>query len=226
MLDLIRNGQRRWRLRRLPPGPLRTYCSQPPPKPQLNYRDVPYIALDFETTGLHPSKDRIVSLGWVLLDGARIDLGTASYRLVCIEHEMPATSAVIHGITDDQAATGAPLDQVFAALLPLMTGRVLIAHHAPIEVGFIKAACRRLYGAAPWLRTVDTMALAKRQLERKQTVVKPGALRLHTLSEQYNLPRLGAHHALSDALLTAELFLAQAAYQETRRGLTLGDLMC
>ncbi len=226
MLDLMLNAQRRWRLHRLPPGPLRTYCSEPPPKPQLNYRDVPYIALDCETTGLHPTKDRIVSLGWVLLDGARINLGTAAHRLVCLEHDMPATSAVIHGITDDQVAAGEPLDQVLATLLPLMAGRVLIAHHARIELGFIKAACRRLYGRAPWIRTVDTMALAKRQLERKQTVVKPGALRLYTLSKHYNLPRLGAHHALSDALLTAELFLAQAAYQETRRGLTLGDLMC
>ena len=225
MSGLLLDWRRRWRLRRLPPGPLHEYLSVPFPPSSRDYRDVEYIAVDLETTGLDPRKDQILSLGWVRVDGNRVDLASARHRLVRVEGAIPAASAVIHQITDDLAATGAELAVALQEFLEALRGRVMIAHHAQVERGFLGAACKRLLGGGLLAPTIDTQAIARRTFERRHISYKASDLRLHALGERYNLPRYGAHNALSDALAAAELFLAQAAHRDNGRGLPLGDFL-
>lgn len=225
MIDWISEGYRRWLLRKLPPGPLRDHCAVPLPRRATDYRQLGYVALDIETTGLNPRRDRMLSLGWVVIENNCLWLNTAEQRFIRLDCDIPADSAVIHRITDDQAARGETLNQALAALFAVLAGRVLIAHHAPIERGFLAAVCRRLYGWVPPLRVIDTQVLARRALDRRQIVYKASDLRLHALAERYNLPRLNAHNALNDAILTAELFLAEVAYWDAGRGFPLGDLL-
>lgn len=216
---------RRWRLRGAPAGPLRDYLATAFPRPSSDYRQVEYLAVDLETTGLDMRRDRILSVGWVALRGNRIDLSSARHRLVRGDGAIPEASAVIHQITDDQAAGGEPLEAVLTDLLDQLAGKVMIAHHAAVERGFLGAACRSVFGCALAVPVVDTQALAQRSFERRHTAYKGSELRLHALGERYNLPRYGAHNALSDALAAAELFLAQAAHMESRRGARLGDFL-
>lgn len=217
--------RRRWRLRSLQPGPLRDYLSSPFPAPSQDYRNVEYIAVDLETTGLDPRRDQILSIGWVRIDGNRIDLASASHRLVRVQGEIPPDSAIIHQITDDLAATGQDLATAVPELLQALRGRVMIAHHARVERGFIGAACKRLFGHGLLVRSVDTQAIARRIFERRHIAYKGSDLRLHALGERYNLPRYGAHNALSDALAAGELFLALAAHRDTGRGMPLADFL-
>ena len=81
-------------------------------------------------------------------------------------------------ITDDQAAGGLELEDVLAELLTALKGRVLIAHHAVIECGFLGNACRRLWGTGLPVRVADTQVLARRTLERRQIAFKSSDLRL------------------------------------------------
>ncbi|MEY6432939.1 exonuclease domain-containing protein [Thioalkalicoccus limnaeus] len=217
--------RRRLRLRRAPAGPLRDYLAVPFPDPTTDYRDVEYLAVDLETTGLDPRRDLLLSVGYVLVRGYRIDLTTACHRTVRIDRAIPEASAVIHQITDDQAAKGEELEPVLTGLLEALAGRVMIAHHARIEKGFLSAACRRLFGYDLLMPVADTQALAQRSLERRNMAFKPSDLRLHNLCDRYNLPRYEAHNALSDALAAAELFLAQAAYRDNGRGLPLSTFL-
>jgi DNA polymerase-3 subunit epsilon len=225
MTGVLLEWRRRWQLRRLPDCPLRDYLTKPFPRPGLDYRDVQYVAVDLETTGLDPRRDQILSIGWVLVDGNRIRLDTARHRLLRVAGAIPADSAVIHQITDDDAALGLELSATLPELLADLAGRVLIAHHARVELGFLGAACKRLWGRKLLVRTLDTQAVARRLLERRQIPFKASDLRLHALGERYNLPRHGAHNALSDALSAAELFLAQAAHRDSGRGMALGDFL-
>lgn len=217
--------RRRWSLHRVSAGPLRDYLAVPFPKPSTDYRHVDYLAIDLETTGLDPKRDQILSVGYVLVRGNRIELTGASHRLVHAAQAIPEESAIIHQITDDQAARGEPLDAVLADLLGDLAGKVMIAHHATVERGFLSAACRSVFGAGLVVPVVDTQSLALRTFQRRHIAFKGSELRLHALSERYNLPRYGAHNALSDALAAAELFLAQAAHMEGRRGARLGDFL-
>lgn len=224
-MDLLLDWRRRMRLRRTASGPLRDYLSAPLPRKATDYREIEYLAVDLETTGLDANKDQILSIGWVLLRGDRIDLSSARHLLLRCDGEIPATSAVIHQITDDQSAAGIELRQALPQLLQALRGRVLIAHHAKVERGFIGNACRRLFGKGLLVRCIDTQALARRTFERREIPFKPGDLRLHALCERYNLPRHGAHNAFCDALAAAELFLAQVAHRDNGKGFSLGDLL-
>lgn len=218
--------RRRLLLRRAPAGPLRGYFERPFPAPRTDYRAVDYLAIDLETTGLNVKKDLILSVGYVTLHGTRIDLSSARHRVVRIDRSIPEASAVIHQITDDQAALGGELREVMAELLDALAGKVLIAHHARIERGFLSTACRRLWRRGLVMPVVDTQTLALRTFQRRQIAFKGSELRLHALVDRYNLPRYAAHNALSDALSAAELFIAQAEHRDSGKGMALDSFLC
>ena len=114
---------------------------------------------------------------------------------------------------------------VFNRLLQTLRGRVMVAHHARIEQGFLSTACVSLYGSRLPVLTVDTQAVALRWFQKRDKHIAPRELRLHALRERYNLPRYPAHNALSDALAAAELFLAQATERAQGKGMALGEFL-
>lgn len=206
--------RRRRQLPKVPAGPLRDYLATPFPDPATDYRNTRFVALDLETTGLDPLRDEILSIGLVDLRAGRIDLGTAEHHLVMPSRAIPERSAVIHQITDDQAALGRPLSEVLPGLLARLAGGVLLGHHVRIEREFLDAACRRLYGAGFLIPVADTEALIRRWLEQRNQPFNGRDLRLHALRQRYGLPRYKAHNALTDALATAELFCAFVAKRD------------
>lgn len=211
--------QRRGRGRRaagtLPAGPLQTWFATPQPSARTPLATLPLLAVDLETTGLDPRRDRIISIGWVPVDGMVIRLGGAGQAVVSGEdlgEDGVGQSATVHGLTDDRLRDGVPLEAAVGLLLEALAGRVLLAHHAALETGFLQAACRRLWDVRLDLTVVDTMRLQRR-------VVAPGFddeprgedLRLWNARARFGLPVLRAHDALHDALAAAELYLAQVA---------------
>ncbi len=193
------------------PGALYDYLSTPLTSKKTHCATLVIVALDLETTGLDPSKDKILSFGLVEIQHMTIRLETSRHQLIAIDEEIPEESAVIHQITDDQAATGMRLEHALPELLSRLSGKVMLVHYAAIEQNFLNAACLKLYGAPFVIPTIDTLVLAQRLFERRNHTIQPGDLRLFNLRPRYNLPNYKAHNALSDALATAELFLAMAA---------------
>jgi len=171
-------------------------------------QDIPFTALDLETTGLDLARDHIISIGLIDINKLGIQLNTSWHQIVQTRHNIPENTAVIHQITDDRIATGITLNAAMTYLLQHLQGKVLIAHHANIELGFINKICQALYNESFIIPTIDTQCLAERQLKRRQDHIKNGSLRLFNLRRHYGLPAYKAHNALSDALSTAELFLA------------------
>jgi DNA polymerase-3 subunit epsilon len=219
------NFRRKRLLKRLAGGPLHDFYSVPFPPAASDSRETEFVALDLETTGLEPQQDEILSIGWVTIQAMQIDLASARHRLVRPEGAIPEQSAVIHHITDDRAAQGAPLQQTLQELLPQLAGRVLIAHHARFEMQFLSKACQRCFNAPFLMPVIDTQELARRSLERRNQSYRADALRLATLRERYHLPRYRLHNALSDALAAAELFLAQLAQHNTARPVALKNFL-
>lgn len=206
------NILRTHRCRRAPPGPLRAYYSTPFPARARRLAEVRFVAVDLETTGKDPTRDEILSIGMIDLRCDCIDLGSANHFYLAPGCGIPEASAIIHQITDDQAAAGSALAQIIPRALSQLSGRVMIAHHAGMERSFLDAACRRLYGVGLALPVIDTETLFRRRFDRHGQVYQAADLRLHALRERAGLPRYRAHNALSDALAVAELFLAFLAH--------------
>ena len=212
-------------LRNTAPGPLLDFYQQAFTPVATPVRDVHFAVLDFETTGLDIERDHVISIGLVEIDKLAIPLASAWHQIVKSTLDIPGETAIIHKITDDMMIDGMDLDEAFNILLQRLSGRVLIAHHAGIELGFINRFCQKQFAQDFYMPTIDTQLLAQRVLMRQQETIKSGALRLFNLRKKYGFPAYRAHNALSDALATAELFLALLNDLYPQRDCRLRDLL-
>ena len=219
MFGLLFNqeSKRRRLLDKAPEGPLRDYLEQSFPDKAAPVSDTALLAMDFETSGLDAKHDHLLSVGYVTLLHNQVALDTAHHQIIHSKRDMDDDNITIHHITHDQVAQGMTLPQVVESILKQLKGKVLLAHHAAVEIGFLQQACKNLYGLAPVIPAIDTMQLARQRLERRQQPFKANELRLFNLRKQYGLPRYQAHNALMDAIATAELFLAQLAHGNYRK---------
>ncbi|MDH5518534.1 MAG: exonuclease domain-containing protein [Gammaproteobacteria bacterium] len=170
-----------------------------------------FIALDFETTGLDTALDSILSIGYTVIKNNRVILKESAYQIIRQDNNLQSSNVAIHQITDTQASQGVDLKQALDQLLLKMAGKVLLAHHADIELGFLNIACQKYYGYSLPVRVVDTLLLEKKRLQRRHAGFKSAQLRLFNIRMAYGLPRYKAHNALEDAVATAELFLLMLA---------------
>lgn len=212
---------RRRRLLGRATGPLRDFYRAPFVAPTSDCRELGFVALDLETTGLDPGRDEILSIGLVSIDKLRIELSGARHYLLRPAGAIPERSAVIHCITDDAAAAGAAPETVLPEVLARLGGKVLVAHHAQLDLRFLDRACRRLYGAGLLLPVVDTQRIARRALERRNQPIGPQDLRLGQCRQRHQLPHYRLHNALNDALACAELLLVQLAQHDVGRPIAL-----
>lgn len=184
---------------------------------------LPLLSVDLETTGLSAGQDRVLAIGWVPVTGGRIELAGA--RRVVVGHDDPGGAVAIHGLTHDDLAAGLPLADALRLLDDALAGRALLAHHAPLDVGFLEAAHRLAGAEPPVVPLVCTLQLERRLLSRHHEEPPPGSLRLWQARARRGLPAVPAHDALGDALAAAELYLAQVAEMEANsRPVTLRDL--
>lgn len=186
----------------------------PPTLADCPFKQAEFLVLDFETTGLSPKKDRVLSMGYTLLSQQRIQLGKSAHYYIRHTEMIPDETVIIHHITEQEAAQGLPIKDIFPLLLQKLSGKFLVAHYADIEVGFLQQIALSLYQTPLPLRVVDTLQLAYQKKYRQSLHIPPNALNLFTLREGYQLPRYKAHNAMSDAVATAELLLAQVNEME------------
>ena len=183
---------------------------QPLPSTSRPFQQRRFVALDLETTSLDPKTGEIVSVAWVVIEQGRIHLDQARHFHLTPEQGV-GQSAVFHQLTDTTLEAGIRFDALVPELLAAVAGSTLIFHHAELDMGFLNRYLRHTCGAPLLLPIADTLRLEYRRLHRRKTALEPGDLRLGTCRARYHLPALPAHDALSDAIATAELFLAQQA---------------
>lgn len=180
--------------------------------------DVPLVALDVETTGLDPRQHAIVSLGLVPMDLQRIRCGEARYWVVKPTSELIEQSVAFHHITHSDIRHAPRLAGVLDELLEAMAGKVVVVHYRNIERLFLDQALRLHLGEGLAFPVIDTMELEARLYPKRRSGWldrllgrQPVSIRLADSRLRYGLPLYQAHHALTDALATAELLQAQVA---------------
>lgn len=189
----------------------------------------PFVALDFETTGLNPEQDDIISIGLVPFSLQRIQISGAHEWLVKPNQPMESDSVVIHGITHDEVRSAPDFGEILQPLLNALAGRVVVVHHQAIERQFMHHALMERIQESLEFPVIDTMEIEHQALLRRQGLIgrilkRPtGSVRLSDCRRRYALPYYQVHHALTDAVATAELFQAQVRYHY-RDDARIGDL--
>ncbi|MDR7151770.1 DNA polymerase-3 subunit epsilon [Hydrogenophaga palleronii] len=186
-------------------------------------QDVPLLALDVETTGLNPATDGIVSVGLVPMSLDRIRASQGRHWLLKPRVPLVDEAITFHGITHQQLRQAPDLDDVLGELLSVMAGQVMVVHCRDIERQFLDQGLRRRLGEGIEFPVIDTMELEARLHRRPPPPwwrrlwrSKPPpqvSIRLAASRMRYGLPRYRLHHALSDALASAELLQAQVAHR-------------
>ena len=90
---------------------------------------------------------------------------------------------------------------VLPGFLEFARGAVLVAHNAPFDLGFLKAACAENGIAWPAAASVDTAVLARRLLSRDEV---PNC-KLATLAPYFRATTSPTHRALDDARATVDV---------------------
>lgn len=199
---------------------LRDYYGAGMMSPQTPISEVPFVAMDFETTGLNPQRHAIVSIGIVPFTLQRIALPQSRHWLVQPQLPLSRQSVTFHRITDSDLTQAPDVSDILGELLQALAGRVVVVHHRAIERGFLDAALRVRLGKGIEFPVVDTMAIeadrhrsSSLSLWRRLIGRRPVSIRLADSRERYHLPYYPPHHALMDALASAELLQAQIAHR-------------
>ncbi|MEE2040383.1 DEDD exonuclease domain-containing protein [Nocardiopsis sp. CT-R113] len=158
-----------------------------------------FVVLDLETTGTSATKARVTEVGAVRVRGGEVlgEFGTLVDPGVLI----PANITLLTGITQSMVATAPPMEEVLPEVLAFLDAEpdtVLVAHNAPFDTGFLKAACERHGVDWPGYPVVDTLRLARALLPRGETRNH----RLATLAAFFGVPVTPNHRALDDARAT------------------------
>ena len=161
-----------------------------------------YIALDLETTGLHPSEDRILEIGAV-----KVQNGEICARYETLVNPGLAISPRIQqltGIDDAMAATGKDTKTAVTELVDFCGELPLLGHNILFDYSFVKRNAVNL-GLEFEKEGVDTLKIARTllpDLEHKN---------LPYLCTYYQITQERAHRASDDACAAMELYKRLAA---------------
>lgn len=189
------------------------------PAPDTKIENVRLVALDCETTGLDPRRDRIVSLAALSIMGNVIDETPCIDRLVNPGCPIPERSTTIHGIRDEDVACAAPFADLLPELVTVLHNAVLLGHEIAFDAAMIRQDARRAGQIWREPPLVDTMLLAAAVLPATAD------LRLESVASQCGVTIRGRHTALGDARAAAEIYLHLLPMLTARNLDTIGDLL-
>jgi DNA polymerase-3 subunit epsilon len=193
------------------------------PADDLAWREASWCAVDLEMTGLDPRTDEIVAIGAVPIEGGRVLLGQGMYTLVRASQRSKHAAVLVHKLRLADVADAPALDVAIDRLLELLAGRVPVFHSAAIESRFLEGPFSRRRVSLP--TAADTEALGRRWLRLRHGSA-PDGLSLGRLAAVLGQPAEVPHHALGDALTTAQAFIALASLLDAAEGpQTVGSLL-
>lgn len=154
------------------------------------------IAIDVETTGISPEKERIIEIG-----AFRPETGEVFRTLIQPGRPLPEKIIELTGITDEMLV-GAPEEiEAIQALLDFMEDdTILLGHNISFDHSFLVQAIRRCGLKEPAFRGIDTLKLSRvlcPELPNKK---------LETMVAHFGLTNERAHRAFEDARVTVELY--------------------
>lgn len=182
---------------------------------------VTFVVVDLETTGGAPyGGSEITEFGAVKVRGGEV-LGEFS-TFVQPVGAIPDFIIELTGITNEMVADAPSIHEVLPKFFEWcgpVEETVLIAHNAPFDISFLKAASLKTEWAWPEFIILDTVKIARRTISKDEVL----NYKLSTLAQFFQTQVQPTHRALDDAQTTVEIFhrLIERLGNKTK---TLGEL--
>lgn len=198
------------------------FMRAPRPARKTPWREARWCALDLELTGLDPRRDVIIAVGAVPIDDGRIVLGRSLYTLVQSSLRSANAAVVRHKLRVADLADAPALEDAVELIFEALAGRVPVFHTAAVERTFLGPLFSERRVRLP--PAADTEVLG-RLLVRERDGTAPPAMPLARLAGMLGHPGEPPHHALGDALATAQAFIALAGRFDAIEPQTVGSLV-
>lgn len=164
------------------------------------------VVFDTETTGLNTKKDAVLSIGAVKVKGDRILTSESFEIFLKPSNEISVESIKIHHIRPcDLENALVPLEGA-KKFLDFIGNRPLVGYYLEFDMAMMNRLIK------PWLG----ITLPNKQIEvsglyfdKKIELIPQGNidLRFDTILRDLNIPRMGQHNALNDAIMTAMVYI-------------------
>ncbi len=156
-----------------------------------------YVAFDLETTGLSQEDDRIIEIGAVIFkEGKEL----RRFQTFVNPHRKLEKKIIdLTGITDEMIKDAPDIETVLPEFLEFVGNRVLVAHNAKFDTGFVRNACERL-GLPYHFTSVDTLPLSQQLLPHLNR------FKLDIVAKELKLPNFNHHRAADDANICGLIF--------------------
>lgn len=177
-----------------------------------SWKSIDYLVVDTETTGLNANEHSLISIGWIVISGGKVKLNSAKHIYIKSQDNV-GDSATIHHIRDCQLEDGVCVQQAIEELLEISNHKALVFHHAPMDLSFLNKYIEPVHGAPLLTPTLDTLKIERIRNRNNPNAQSKGFYKLANCRERYGLSPHQGHNALTDAIATAELLLAQIAYK-------------
>ena len=165
-----------------------------------------WAAIDCETSGLDPARDRLLSVGMLRVADGRIDLGGSFHATVKQQVASAADNILVHGIGGDAQLAGVPLDQIIQDLARRVGDALPVGFHAPFDEEVL-----RRHGFKARERWLDLATLAPALFPERKAKL------LDEWLAEFGIPAHQRHDALGDAFATAQLLLVALAEAQRQR---------
>ncbi len=150
-----------------------------------------FVAFDLETTGLNSREDKIIEIGAVVMkDGKEV---SRFQTFVDPHQKLQSVTSELTGITDEMLRGAPSIEEILPKFLEFVGDRILVAHNADFDTGFIQTACKK-QNLSYIFTSIDTLALSMvlmTQLKR---------YKLNLVADALNLPEFNHHRAADDAV--------------------------
>lgn len=164
------------------------------------------IVFDTETTGLNPAKDEILSIGAVKIKNNKILTSQTFEVYLKPSKEISTTSIQIHQIRPCDVKDAREVEEAIKEFLYFIGSAPLVGYYLEFDVAMINKYIKPMLGITLQNKMIE---VSEMYFDKTITLIPQGNidLRFDTILKKCNIPQMGAHNAVNDAIMTAMIYL-------------------
>jgi len=165
-----------------------------------------YVCLDTETTGLNPRNDEILSIGAVIIKNNKILMRKTLNLFVKPSNRVSEQSIKIHQIRPIDLENACDPQTAILELLDFIGSRPIVGYYIKFDMAMINKYTKKYIGSTLPNESIEVSSMYYKT-RPKNSEYQFVDLKFDTIIKTLDIPVLGKHDALNDAIMTAMIFL-------------------
>ncbi|PLY11914.1 3'-5' exonuclease [Sulfurimonas sp. CVO] len=164
------------------------------------------VVVDTETTGLNTKKDEILSIGAVKIKDNKILTSQTFEVFLKNSKEIDSSSIKIHGIRPFDLKNAKTTKEGILEFLNFVGSRPLVGYYLEFDVDMINKYTKEILGITLPNRMIEVSEI---YFDKSISLIPQGNidLRFDTILKNCDIPNMGTHNAVNDAIMTAMIYL-------------------